>query len=302
MRLLIRLISTAVLSLGWASATTIPPAYDHIVMVIEENKGYSQIFGSASAPYINSLVSQSALLTNSFAFTHPSQPNYLDLFSGSAQGVTTNTTPPPLSSPNLGSLLIAAGYTFTGYSEDLPFVGYTGDNFANYFRKHNPWVDFTNVPTAANRPFTDFPSDFSQLPNVAIVVPNQLDDMHDGTIPQGDSWLQASLGSYISWAPAHNSLFILTFDEDNGSEGNHVFSLLLGKYVVPGSYNDPTTHERILRTIEESYHTGYAGNSPNVAALTSMFDVPEPGGAVITVWALIGILGLGANIGRRGRS
>src|SRR5262249_29547867 len=65
-----------------------PP--DNIVIVIEENHSFSEIIGSASAPYINSLAQQGALFTNSFAIEHPSEPNYLDLFSGSNQGVTSD--------------------------------------------------------------------------------------------------------------------------------------------------------------------------------------------------------------------
>src|SRR5947209_13542888 len=95
---------------------------DHVVIVMEENHAYSQIIGSASAPYINGLKSQGALLTNAFAVTHPSQPNYLALFSGSTQGTTSDTTPTglPFSTANLGAELLATGKTFTGYSSSLP--------------------------------------------------------------------------------------------------------------------------------------------------------------------------------------
>src|SRR5438876_5789349 len=106
------------------------PTPDHVVIVIEENRSYSGIIGNAAAPYINSLIGQGALLTNSFAITHPSQPNYIALFSGSTQGVTSDATPTnvPYTTPNLGAQLISAGRTFVGYSEDLPSVGYTGDS------------------------------------------------------------------------------------------------------------------------------------------------------------------------------
>ncbi|MGH8048191.1 MAG: acid phosphatase, partial [Chthoniobacterales bacterium] len=62
------------------------PAFDHIVVVIEENHRDTDIIGSVEAPYINALALHGALFTNSFAIEHPSQPNYLDLFSGSNQG------------------------------------------------------------------------------------------------------------------------------------------------------------------------------------------------------------------------
>ena len=65
---------------------------DHIVVVVEENKGYSQIIGGSSAPFINSLVAEGTLFTQYHGIMHSSQPNYLALLSGSTQGVTDNGT------------------------------------------------------------------------------------------------------------------------------------------------------------------------------------------------------------------
>src|SRR5579863_9612155 len=94
-----------------------PP--DHIVIVMEENHSFADIIGSSSAPFINSLAQQGALFTQSFAVEHPSQPNYLDLFSGSNQGVTDDSCPHTFATENLATELTAAGQTFTGFSEDL---------------------------------------------------------------------------------------------------------------------------------------------------------------------------------------
>jgi hypothetical protein len=54
------------------------PIPDHIVLVVFENHNYDQIMGNSAAPYLNTLVSDSAaaLFTQSYAPTHPSQPNY----------------------------------------------------------------------------------------------------------------------------------------------------------------------------------------------------------------------------------
>ena len=62
------------------------PVYDHIVIVIEENEAPQAILGSADAPYINSLAAGGASFGSMYAVTHPSQPNYLHLFSGENQG------------------------------------------------------------------------------------------------------------------------------------------------------------------------------------------------------------------------
>jgi acid phosphatase len=122
-------------------AQTGVPRPDHVVMVIEENHAYDEIMGNTAAPYINSLARQGALFTASFGVSHPSQPNYLALFSGSTQGITDDGCPDSFTGSNLASELIAAGLTFGGYSEDMPSVGYTGCEYLAYARKHNPWVE-----------------------------------------------------------------------------------------------------------------------------------------------------------------
>lgn len=253
-----------------AGAAALPrPA--HVVVVIEENHSYAQIIGSSSAPYINSLAAQGALFTNSHGVTHPSQPNYLALFSGSTQGITDDSCPHTFSTANLGQELTAAGLTFTGYSESMPSDGYTGCTSGEYARKHNPWVDFTNVPSAGNRTSGAFPANFASLPTVSVVVPNLLDDMHDGTIAQGDTWLKNHLDSYLQWAKANNSLLIVTWDENNGTAGNQIPTIIVGAGVTPGSYSENISHYNVLRTIEDFYGLPHAGASASATPITDIW-------------------------------
>src|SRR6202007_2205934 len=113
------------------------------------------------------------------------QGNYFWLFSGSNQGVGFEDTVPRglITAPNLGEELIRAKRTFKAYSEDLPAAGSKVHKAGLYARKHVPWVSFGNVPPAANVPFADFPVDFSRLPTVSFVIPNLVNDMHNGRIP-----------------------------------------------------------------------------------------------------------------------
>src|SRR5262249_24435452 len=204
----------------------------------------------------------------SFGVTHPSQPNYLDLFAGTDMGVVDDSRPVglPFTVPNLGAGLRTAGFSFVGYSESLPSAGFDGDEFTTvpgqnqYQRKHNPWTNWTNSPAGANQmppsvnqTFTAFPTDFTQLPTVAIVVPNEQNDMHDGTIAAGDAWLKANLDSYAQWANNHNSLLLVTFDENDQSPGNHIPTIFDGPMVVPGSYSQVINHFNVLRTVEDMY-------------------------------------------------
>ncbi len=255
------------------------PVPDHIVICILENHGYSQIIGSTAAPYINSLASAGASFGASYALTHPSQPNYIMLFSGSNQGVTTDNTATntPWSTLNLGSSLINSGHTFTAYSQSLPSVGSTVTTSGAYARKHAPWVNWqgtgTNrIPAISNQPFTSFPTNFSTLPTVSFVIPDMNHDMHNGTDPSrittADTWVQINLNSYITWANTHNSLFILTFDENDNSSGNQIATIFTGQMVQPGYYNTITyNHYNILRTVENMYGLPYAGASSAVQTI-----------------------------------
>ena len=258
------------------------PTPDHVVLLIMENHSYAEIIGSnTGAPYINSLAADSfgALFTNSLAITHPSQPNYMYLFSGNSQGVLGDLTLAsfqlPLTSANLGAELISAGKTFKGYSEDLPSVGFTGDTYLKYARKHAPWVNWqgnsTNglSPTVAV-PLDSFPSNFNNLPTLCWVVPNLNDDMHDGTIAQGDTWVHTHIDAYVQWAKTHNSLLILTFDEDENSTGNStpITTIFVGQMVKHGTYPETIDHNRVLRTMEDMYGLGYAGASSSQQPIT----------------------------------
>lgn len=117
---------TAVHASGTGTRAALP-SYDHLVIVVFENKQYGEIIGSSQAPYLNQLAQGGAELTGMKALTHPSQPNYFNLFSGTTQGVTGDGcyTAQSMTAPNLGQELIAAYKTFASYNEGLPEEGST---------------------------------------------------------------------------------------------------------------------------------------------------------------------------------
>jgi len=245
-----------------------PPG--HVVIVIMENHASSQIMGSPDAPYINRLAKEGAYFAQSFAVAHPSQPNYLALFSGSTHGVKSDTCPLNLAGPNLGAQLIAAGLSFTAYSEALPSPGYAGCTAAGgYARKHAPWANFKALPPATHQPFTAFPrADFGSLPTVAFVVPTLGHDMHDGTVAQGDAWLASEIDGYVQWSKTHNGLLILTWDEDDNHQGNQIPTIFVGPMVKPGIVDRRITHYDVLRTVEAMYKLPYAGKAASAVTIT----------------------------------
>ena len=194
----------AVLSCAPIVAAADPPAwpadlpkYDHILIVVEENKDFDEIIGNTNAPYINMLATEGAMLLRMFGEEHFSQGNYFWLFSGSNQNVGFVDQVPRVkfTASNLGQQLIAKGLSFKGYSQSLPAIGSEVDttppgcrHSCVYGRKHVPWISFANVPngttvdTSSNLRFADFPSDYSTLPTVAFVIPDMDNDMHNGTV------------------------------------------------------------------------------------------------------------------------
>jgi len=255
-----------------------PPHYDHVVVVIEENHAQTQIIGNAAqAPYINGLATGGISFNNFFAITHPSQPNYLQFFSGSAQGVTSDTTASnvPFTTANLGAAVRAAGFSYAGYSESQPSIGYTGDSATTvagqnqYMRKHNPWVNWQSaspsgnqLPTSVNQPYSGLPADFSTLPALSFVIP----------IAQADTWLKNNLDAYNTWAKAHNSLLVVTWDEDNSASNNRIPTILSGANLKNGTINNTTyTLHNLLRTIGDNFNAAPSGSAVNVKDITGVF-------------------------------
>ena len=264
--------------IGEATGALSLPRPDHVVVVMMENTGYSSIIGSSSAPYINSIAAQGASFTDSHGVTHPSQPNYLAFFSGSMQGVTGDTCPQNFTGvPNLASQLHAAGMTFTAFSEDLPSAGSTVCTSGQYARKHDPWVDFDNVPVADQQPWAvasgtgGWPTDYTKLPTVTFVVPNLCDDMHSCSITTGDDWVKNNLDGYAQWAKTHNSLFIIDWDEDNMMAPNQIATIFSGPMVKQGTYSEHIDHYNVLRTIEDMYGLTALGSAATATPITDVW-------------------------------
>jgi acid phosphatase len=260
---------------GSQSSLTVAPVsaggtaqIQHITLVIMENHDYGEIIGNSSAPFLNSLASDGALLTNSHAVTHPSEPNYLALFSGSTQGVTDDSCPQTFGAPNLAAELESGGYTFAGYAEDLPPDPLTC-HAGSYWRKHVPWVDFSNVPIADTQDYTE---PLSSVPaNVTMIVPNICDDMHDCDVATGDRWLSANVPSIEAYDNANDGLLIVTFDEGHETADNHIPTIFYGPMVVPGQYSQYVTHYDVLRTIEDNFGLTPLGASAGASGVQGIF-------------------------------
>ncbi|MDX8385466.1 MAG: alkaline phosphatase family protein [Gallionella sp.] len=268
------LVLSASLFANIACAAALPRP-DHVVIVIEENRGYSQIMDKRNSDsYIHALANRGALMVQSFGVAHPSQPNYLALFSGSTQGVRRNSCPHRFNGDNLASSLMDAGLSFASYSESLPAEGNLSCSSGDYKRKHNPlanWQETGHLPASTNLRFADFPQDFPELPTVSFVIPDQANDMHDGGFQEADAWLKKNIDPYVEWAYKHNSLLILTWDEDNYRENNHIYTAFIGPMVKPGISMQRVNHYSVLRTLMDFYGLPPIGESLSAEPITGIW-------------------------------
>lgn len=239
--------------------------------MIVENHSFDEVLKSSGAPYFAQLVRSGRTLTQFYAITHPSQPNYLALFSGSTQGIRDDSCPHTFSGPNLGSELRSHGHSFTGYAQGLPQPGWTGCTHGDYARKHAPWVNFSNLPASTtSRPMSDFPTNYADLPTVSFVIPDLQHDMHDGTLAQSDTWVRKNLADYVAWAKTHNSVLVLTADEDDKSADNNIPAVVVGQGVRPGQDDHTYTLYSLLRTIEDWYGLPPLGHSATATPIAGL--------------------------------
>jgi phospholipase C len=250
------------------------PRPDHVVIVIEENRGYAQIMDKLNShSYIHALAKRGVLFTQSYGVAHPSQPNYLALFSGSTQGVTSNGCPLTFDSDNLATRMMGKGLSFASFAESLPRTGDVSCMSGAYQRKHNPVSNWQRARLAAglNKRFADFPQDYSKLPTVSFVIPDQNNDMHDGSFEAADDWLKTHIAPYVDWAMAHNSLLILTWDEDNYQADNHIVTILVGPMVKADRSAQRIDHYSVLRTLLDFYDLPALGASHDAEAINGVW-------------------------------
>jgi acid phosphatase len=269
---------------GSTTTTAIPSPHTnsgappHVMVVMMENKGYSQVIGQSDQPFTNSLASGYGMATRSYAFGHPSLPNYIDVVSGSNQGVTDDNPPSSHNfpgTPTLADQLAAAGRSAKAYAENLPADPTT--SAGEYAVRHVPWEYFPHAKITV----ADGSSLLSDLngagaPDFVWYTPNLIDDEHDGTVQQGDAFLSRFVPQVQStaWYRA-GGVIIVEWDESdadnsgiNGTGGGHIPTIVVSAALKAHPAQDSTSVDTVgvLRSIEDAYglaHLGAAASAAN---------------------------------------
>jgi phosphatidylinositol-3-phosphatase len=259
------------------------PTFSHVVLVVEENHSYADVIGNASMPYLNGLARQYGVAAQFYANAHPSLPNYLMLTTGQMETMDDNFSG-TISDDNVVRELVKAGKSWKCYAESLPSTGPSADAYP-YIRHHNPFSYFSdlqsNTPEAANivssaQITADLAS--SSLPQYSFIVPNMLNDGHDGSLSQLDAWLQQNIGPILSNPEFQASgLLIITFDEgdqnDIGNGGGQIPTVIVSSK-SKSNYTSQTLyqHQSVLRlTLAASGVGTFPGEAATAADMTEFF-------------------------------
>ena len=291
------------------TATTVKgiPNFDHIVLIMLENRDYSAAMDGNQMPQLAALAKQNVQLSNYFAVAHPSLPNYIALMSGSAQGITSDCIDCFVNQPNLADEIEASGRSWKAYLESMPSPCFIGDS-GNYAQKHNPLLYFDSVRLNAARcdrsilPLTNLDADLANnsLPNFSYIMPDLCNSGHNCPAATADKWVGAMVAKLqASPALGKNSLIIIAFDEASTKDtsgccglpspagGQVAVTLIAPSATVGFSDNTPYSHYSLLKTILTAWHLPALGNSAQAQAIeapwtgqTNQSSTPAPAGVV----------------------
>ncbi len=252
----------------------------HVLVIMEENKGYKATLGSCGAdPYLCSLAARYMSATSWFGVSHPSEPNYVAFASGGIQGCTSDTACAvnSLSQTDLGGQLTANGVPWFGWMESMPSPCSTR-NGGGYVLKHNPFGFFKDnyVGTCHIQPYPGVVSalrtlDGAGAPDFVWITPNLTNDMHDGSVQQGDAWLTANLAPILAspWFLDYNATVIVTMDENDAQSspaGGQVPTVVISSLATrKGSVATGGNEYGLLRSIEEAYRLPLLGAAASAA-------------------------------------
>jgi phosphatidylinositol-3-phosphatase len=256
------------------------PNFQHIVMIVFENKGFEAVIGNPLMPTFNQLAQEYTLLTDYYAVQHPSLPNYLALIGGDTFTVSEDCNDCFIDAPSLPELIEESGRTWRTYQEDMPEACFVGDQ-GPYAQKHNPFIYFDGVRLNQRRceqsvvPLMELNKDVEagSLPDFLFITPNLCHDSHDCPLDVADAWL-ANLMATLTPAldkTGEPYLVVVLFDEAQKPDGFRKFlengggrvPVVLYSPLVKRSFEDTTqyNHYSLLKTISAAWGLSYLGHA-----------------------------------------
>lgn len=279
---------------GPCGTTTTAPTYQHVIWVMMENHSYDTIIGNtAQAPYINSLAGECGLATNYHNVDHPSLPNYIGMTSGlsfnALKPFKSDCNPSKRCSTSAPSIF-GQGESWKAYEESMT-SNCEPANDGEYAVRHNPPPYYTTLSGCSTNdvPYTQLATDLvnNTLPAFSFITPNVIDDMHDGTITDGDTWLSNNLPAIFN-STAYTSgttAVVVTWDEGEGGKvsdcalnttdvGCHVATIVISPSTPAGSTSSTLfNHYSLLGTTEELLGLSKLGLAASNTTMTAAFNL-----------------------------
>lgn len=263
-----------------AAPQSLVPNFEHIAIIMFENKEFGSVIGNPQMPTFNRLAGEYTLLTQYYGIQHPSLPNYIAFIGGDTFGINENCDDCFIDQPSLPDLIEASGRTWKTYQEDMPEPCYVGSTHL-YAQKHNPFVYFDPIRLNAERcqrsvvPLTALQTDIetSSLPNFLFIKPNICNDSHDCDLDVSDAWLTNLLNTLIPALDATGESYFIAmlFEEGQGDHtccglpepGGGRVPVVLYSPLVKNGFEDstPYTHYSLLKTISEAWGLQYLGHA-----------------------------------------
>jgi len=266
---------------GWATGA--PPAhFDHVVLLIFENKWRDQIFTGSNAPYLQSLAADCGRATNmSTVDPKTSLPNYIALtsgYTGYPTHITSNRNPNtwPQSSTSIFEQL---GSDWRELVESMPSPCYI-HHATDYTVNHNPAPYYTHLAhTTCPTNDVPMPATPDLSASFTVLTPNKTHIMHkpdSGSsvsqaqrIRNGDTWAAQYLPKVFATPEyqAGRTVVIITWDEGNTS--HQVVPFIVASAYTPAGYstNAALDHFSTLKGMEQMLglpllgHAGDAGTA-----------------------------------------
>ncbi|HEY2299384.1 MAG TPA: alkaline phosphatase family protein [Jatrophihabitans sp.] len=271
------------------SSSSTPPASGHKVLVIPlENHSQSETL--AQMPYLTSLANSFGSATNYFAVGHPSLPNYLAIFGGSTFGVTSDCSVGSSgcvpAAPSVWGQAAAAGVSARAYQESMTSNCQTSGS-GNYAPRHGPWPYWTDAADRSACQANDVPSGTTssgplasdvaagKLPVVGELTPNLCNDAHDCSLATADGWLKSWLPVIMNGADykAGRLTVIITFDEDDSSQGNKVAFVVVDPRLSGKTVTTNANHYSLTRWLDSVAGLPLLRNAASAVDLRSMFGL-----------------------------
>jgi phosphatidylinositol-3-phosphatase len=274
-----------------------PGTIKHVIWIFMENHSYSTIVGASAAPYFNTLARECGLATNYHNITHPSLANYIAATSGLAYSSLADFIPdctPGGKCETSATSLFAQVSSWKSYEETMPKACYRS-NSGNYAVRHNPAVYYTTLKGCSSDDvsYSQLAGNLAhnQLPEFSFITPNLIDDMHNGTVADGNSWLSKNLPTILNSSEYENgsTVVFITFDEgsDVGNYGNgehcatntsdvscHIPTFIISPSTKAGARSGTLfNHYSLLATTEQILHLSKLGLASSASTMTSAFNL-----------------------------